>query len=249
MNDGSTNPVDALSETDLTLAGAIFESEGELRGYLDELAASGLREMLEAAEEEFGSTVSGTTNRGNRYGFAALGWAEVARLYALVRKRRPAVLLETGVCNGVSSAVVLAALERNGGGRLHSIDLPEHTDTDYPPGTFWEGKKGAAVPKGREPGWVIPASLRGGWELILGDSRQELEPLLDRLGEIDFFLHDSEHSYECMSFELGAARRRLRPGGILACDDTNWNRAFQEIVEAEGLTLYSLGAGLRFALV
>lgn len=225
-----------------------FEIE-ELTPYVNELEAGELRHSLARAEEEFTRSVSGTTDRGNAYGFAGLGWDEAARLYALIRLRRPEVVVETGVCNGVSSAVMLEALKRNGDGRLYSIDLPEHSETSYPEGTFWEGKMGAAVPKGREPGWVVPDALRERWELTLGRTQDELEPLLARLGEIDFFLHDSEHSYECMSFELRAARARLRPGGILASDDTNWNRAFQEIAEEQGLDSHSLGAGLRFAII
>jgi len=231
------------------MAKAFGIGEEELPAYTDELEESGLRQTLSQAEQEFERTVSGVTDRGNPYSFAALGWDEVARLYALIRVRRPVVLVETGVCNGVSSAAMLQALERNREGRLYSIDLPEHSETSYPAGTFWEGKMGAAVPKGREPGWIVPDELRERWDLTLGRTQDELEPLLDRLGEIDFFLHDSEHSYECMRFELRAAHAKLRPGGILASDDTNWNRAFQEVVEEHGLDSFSLGAGLRFAVV
>ncbi len=245
----SGNKTNGAINDDRSMIGPVFSDRAELNAFLDELEASGLRKALEQAQDEFERTVSGATDRGNPYGFAALGWAEVARLYALIRKRRPSVLVETGVCNGVSSAVILQALEQNGEGDLYSIDLPEHTETSYPADTFWEGKKGAAVPKGKQPGWIVPDSLRGRWELTLGRTQDVLEPLLDRLGEIDFFLHDSEHSYECMSFELSAAHARLRPGGILASDDTNWNRAFQEIIEGHGLSSHLLGAGLRFAAI
>jgi hypothetical protein len=190
MESPSRDQVSAADEMDRALAGPVFADASELDHYRAELEAGGLREALDQAREEFERTVSGTTVRGNRYGFAALGWTEVARLYALIRKRRPGVLVETGVCNGVSSAVMLEALERNGEGRLHSIDLPEHTDTPYATDAFWEGKKGAAVPKGRDPGWAIPDALRGRWELTIGRSQDVLESVLGRLGEIDFFLHD-----------------------------------------------------------
>jgi len=49
----------------------------------------------------------------------------LARLYYLVcRALRPEVVVETGVGYGVSSAFILKALEQNGGGILHSVDLP-----------------------------------------------------------------------------------------------------------------------------
>jgi predicted O-methyltransferase YrrM len=144
------------------------------------------------------------------------------KLYRLLRDRQPTICVETGVCNGTSTAVILQALERNGHGRLYSIDFPEFTNST---GEFWH-KGGAVIPQGKEPGWLVPEHLRSRWELIIGRSQDELEPLLDRLGTIDFFLHDSEHSYECMMFEFAAAMRHLREGGVLASDDADWNTAF-----------------------
>ena len=44
--------------------------------------------------------------------------------YVLARIRRPSVVLETGVCYGVTSAFLLKAIQVNGWGVLHSIDLP-----------------------------------------------------------------------------------------------------------------------------
>lgn len=114
------------------------------------------------------------------------------------------------------------------GGKLYSIDLPEYTDTDYEEGTFWEGKKGAVIPKGNLPGWLIPDKYRERWHLILGRSQEKLPELLDELGEIDFFIHDSEHSYECMTFEYQQAWRYLKPGGLLVSDDISWNMSFDD---------------------
>jgi predicted O-methyltransferase YrrM len=152
------------------------------------------------------------------------------KLYRLLRERRPSVCVETGVCNGTSSAIILQALERNGHGRLYSIDFPEFTDST---GEFWH-PGGAVIPQGKEPGWLVPENLRGRWELTLGRSQDELEPLLDRLGTIDFFLHDSEHSYECMTFEFSAVMPRLRDGGVLVSDDADWNSAFKDFAAKVG---------------
>lgn len=187
---------------------------------------------LTRAADEFARAVHGVTGRGNPYAFGGMRPEVGQRLFALVREFRPRILVETGVCNGVSTAVLLAALARNGEGHLYSVDLPEHTDTTYPPGSFWEGKLGAVVPRGQQPGWLVPDRLRGHWTLRLGRSQEVLPHLLEELGSIDFFLHDSEHSYECMSFEYDLAWRHLRPGGLLVSDDTTWNTAFADFSRA-----------------
>jgi hypothetical protein len=44
--------------------------------------------------------------------------------YAICRSLRPRCVVETGVAYGVTTSYLLAALEANGGGVLHSIDLP-----------------------------------------------------------------------------------------------------------------------------
>lgn len=211
-----------------------------------ELLNSGLMEHLLRQEELFKATVSGKTYRGNPYGFAGMKPEVSRRLYGLVRTYKPKVLVETGVCNGVSTAVILAALEENGVGKLYSIDLPEFTDTEYAEGDFWEGKKGAVIPKEKPPGWIIPEDLRHRWELQLGRSDEILPPLLDSLGSIDFFLHDSEHSYECMSSEYRAAWKYLAEGGILASDDISWNTAFQDFAAQKGQTPVDLARNIAF---
>jgi predicted O-methyltransferase YrrM len=200
-----------------------------------EIAASGLVEHLEEQAALFWKTVEGET-RGHRYNTGRAtgreGYGEGVRLYAVLRTLRPAVAVETGVCNGVSSAFLLLALHSNGGGELHSIDLPEIAGEDYEAGTFWDGKGGAVIPAGREPGWMIPERLRDGWHLVLGRSQDELPGLLERLGTIDFFMHDSEHSEACMRFEFDTAWAALREGGVLAADDVNANSAFADFAAA-----------------
>jgi predicted O-methyltransferase YrrM len=194
-----------------------------------EIVASGLVEHLEEQAARFWATVHGET-RGHRYNTGRAtgrdGYGEGLRLYAVLRKLRPRVAVETGVCNGVSTAFLLLALEENGEGELHSVDLPEIAGEDYAPGTFFDGKGGAVVPAGEEPGWMVPGNLRARWRLALGRSQDVLPPLLARLGPIDFFMHDSEHSEDCMRFEFAAAWSALRDGGVLAADDVTVNDAF-----------------------
>ena len=215
-----------------------------LDGYRAEVEESRLVEQLQAGYQEFW----GIVEPSSRYNTGRLGYEEGIRLYALVRKLRMRVVVETGVCNGFSTAFLLLALQRNGIGELHSIDLPEMVGADYEPGTFWEGKQGAAIPPGKEPGWMIPIGLRGRWRLAIGSSREELPPLLARLGEIDLFVHDSEHSYECMDFEFRSAWPALRDGGALVADDWNWNDAFAELARDAHRTPVTLGKKLALLL-
>ena len=211
-------------------------------------AVDTLIDHLELRAAEFWDTVQGQTPRGQRYNTGRVtgrdGYDEGLRLYRLLRDLHPEVAVETGVCNGVSTAFLLLALEDNGTGTLHSIDLPEVAGEEYEEGTFWDGKGGAVIPPGKEPGWMVPPALRDRWELVLGRSQDELPPLLERVGPIDFFMHDSEHSYECMSFEFHAAWAALSDGGLLVADDVNVNTAWAEFAREVGREPEALGPKL-----
>jgi predicted O-methyltransferase YrrM len=227
---------------DPALVGPLFESRAQLDGLREELRASGLLDSLAAAQSDFAVKVVGETPRGRPYVFggnprrSALG-----ALYAVLRLLRPQTVVETGVCNGVFTSVILLALGRNDAGRLFSIDFPEYEGAAAAGEEIWSGKGGAVVPAGKKPGWLVPDRLRDRWQLTIGRSQDELPPLLDRLETIDFFFHDSEHSYECMSLEFRLAYPRLREGGVLASDDTTWNTAFADFAAALPRPTYPLG--------
>jgi hypothetical protein len=244
----SEKPLDQRLDRQLT--DRYLGDPGALAHARQEIRASGLVEHLEEQAARFWRTVQGET-RGHRYNTGRAtgrdGYGEGLRLYAVLRKLRPAVALETGVCNGVSTAFLLLALVENGAGELWSVDLPEVAGEDYEPGTFWDGKGGAVVPAGEEPGWMVPADLRSRWHLVLGRSQDALPPLLDRLGTIDFFMHDSEHSEACMRFEFDAAWAALRDGGVLAADDVTVNDAFSSFASAQGRE--PIGIGPKLALI
>jgi predicted O-methyltransferase YrrM len=232
---------------DQQLTDRFLGDPGALEAADREIRASGLVEHLEEQAALFWSTVQGET-RGHRYNTGRAtgrdGYCEGLRLYAVLRRLRPRIAVETGVCNGVSTAFLLLALAENGVGELHSIDLPEIAGEDYEPGTFWDGKGGAVIPTGKEPGWMVPDRLRDRWRLVIGRSQDELPPLLERLGPIDFFMHDSEHSEACMRFEFEAAWRVLREGGVLAADDVTANDAFAAFASAQGRHPIEIGPKL-----
>jgi len=143
------------------------------------------------------------------------GWVrplQGALLYALVRVFQPEVVVETGVGPGGSSAFILNALERNGFGRLYSIDLPGYDKVYYPTiGKAYDEH----IPPGFDVGWLIPPWLKSRWTLIIGDARTELPRLLKKLETIDMFLHDSLHTYNHMMFEYIVAHKHLKSSGLL----------------------------------
>jgi len=149
-------------------------------------------------------------------------------LYLACRLMRPETVVETGVADGCSSCLILAALAANGKGNLRSIDLPNQPGEEI----------------ARPTGWLVPPELRSRWELIVGDARNLLPPLLERLGEIDLFFHDSDHSYENMTREFGLAWAHLKTGGALVADDVTENRAFRDFTAAhrvDALILFKTG--------
>lgn len=137
----------------------------------------------------------------------------LARLcYLACRLTTPETVVETGVAYGVSSAFILRALEQNGRGTLHSVDLPP-LRREYE--RFW----GVAVPDGHQERW----------RLHRGSSRRVLPGLLREAGPVDLFVHDSLHTSRNMRREFEIVWPNLRPGGILLADDVERNSAFADL--------------------
>ena len=165
------------------------------------------------------------------YGHGYSGDFDVMFLHTLTRILKPEVVVETGVASGRSSSAILQAISENKKGTLHSVDLPHFYEGDAP--TFKETTEGnmelqGYVPKGKEPGWLIPESLRVNWRLILGDSKVELPKLVPTLPQIDIFYHDGEHNYETMTKEFALVWEKIPVGGFLLADDIDWNTAWSE---------------------
>jgi predicted O-methyltransferase YrrM len=210
-----------------------------LARYEREVRDSGLVDHLLAKGREHLAAVGGT---GHSLG--AIGYTEGAYLYAILRHIRPQVAVETGVANGFSTAFSLLALQANGEGHLHSVDLPREVGRDYDAGTFYEGEGRAGIPSGSESGWLIPQELKERWTLVLGRTQDELPPLVARLGRLDTFMHDSEHSFEAMWFEFNAAWPALREGGVLVSDDVNSTEAFPRFAAEKRRTPVRLARGM-----
>jgi predicted O-methyltransferase YrrM len=150
--------------------------------------------------------------------------------YAAIRAMAPDVVVETGVASGVSTSYVLLALHKNGSGKLYSIELG---DPQY-------------LPPGKPFGWIVPDWLRSNWELHMGDARALLPQLLVEHAVIDVFIHDSLHTYEHMLWEFRTAYPRVRPGGLVICDDATWNPAFPEFAREVNATRARVLRGVGF---
>jgi predicted O-methyltransferase YrrM len=157
-------------------------------------------------------------------------------IYCLVRHLQPKVVLETGVYYGGNSVFILAALKRNGSGKLISIDFPQNrmTQKSLSARHPWVGDSELYSAK-YDPGFIIPQRFRNDWELIIGDSLEILPSLSD---PIDFFIHDSEHTLEHVSSELRYVWEKISDKGLVFVDDIDWSNAFYAF--ATSMQLYPL---------
>ena len=120
----------------------------------------------------------------------------------------PELVIETGVRHGVCSSFILAALDMNNAGVLTSID------------PIWESQKQAT----RKIIDLIftPAHYFDRWQFYSGPSKDFL-PHLPVRRQVDIFVHDSDHGFINMSWELEWAwEQGVRPGGLIICDDWDW---------------------------
>ncbi len=155
---------------------------------------------------------------------ASAGIKEIA-LYLVVKDAKPDLIIETGVAQGISTYFILKALKENGKGKLISIDLPNHKKGGY---TMPDGTNDAVyIPEGLESGWIVPDELRGNWRLLIGKSSDKLPELENE--KFDMFIHDSEHSYENMSFELDWALKHMDKG-LIVVDDSERNNALNDFI-------------------
>lgn len=147
-------------------------------------------------------------------------------MYAIVRLLRPKLAVETGVGPGSSTTVILSAM-RNG--HLHSIDL---------------GVKYGSEEETYPVGFIIPSRLKKKWTLHTGNSAHLLVPLLEKLGTIQLFYHDSTHEEKHVTFELTNAWEHMDRGVILV-DNYQWTKAPEKLCKKTGakLTMLSQKSG------
>lgn len=153
-------------------------------------------------------------------------------IYCCVRVLQPETIIETGVAHGYSSWIILNALNKNKKGKLYSIDLPNNdTNKDY---NFQNQPT---------TGWLVPDTLRSRWEMHLGDAKILLPKILNKLGSLDMFFHDSDHSFEHMQYEFNTVHPFMKKEGIILSDDVHKNAAFAQYTEKNNLSALQFNKG------
>lgn len=226
--------------TNEELINDLFHSKEEYRNHREGFEESGTKSLIENKVRRFRQEVD-----SEKGGWAGIGLKSAELLYSIVSKYEPENIIETGVCNGVSSLVILSALDENGSGDLYSIDypmyanepLPEFRKTAYP-----DGHAFSAIPANKEPGWIIPENLKQRWDLRVGKSQQKLPILLSEIDNLDVFIHDSEHTFPCMMFEYELAWERLNEDGILLSDDVSRNNSFRKFTDVREPKCFGVGS-------
>lgn len=158
--------------------------------------------------------ISGTVDRVglSTPGFGT-GAASLSVLYAVVRALEPEVMLETGVADGLSTAVILAAMNASGVGALHSVDISPDV-----------GRVAKAA--GDTTRWRLHVHrhLRG---------EQDMRALLRQLGTVDVYYHDSGHSWLWQTFEYETVVPHVR--ALVLSDDIDASWAFAEHCQGAGV--------------
>lgn len=127
----------------------------------------------------------------------------VTLLFVWCRLAKPSLVVETGVAHGFSTSAILQALEKNGEGRLISIDLPHLS-------------AGAL----RTIGAAVDPELRSRWVLRLGPAPREIRRVVAEVGEnVDLFVQDASHTFRGQLAEYRPAWRGLSRNGLLVSDD------------------------------
>jgi len=123
-------------------------------------------------------------------------------LQLIILKKQPKLLVETGVANGVSTQIILIGSKMYNG-FLHSFDIDPMTEE--------VGRKYL------------------NWKFhVLNKSKawKDLLNKINRIGAVDMWIHDSDHSFYWQYSEYNLAWKILRPGGVLLSDDIDTSEAW-----------------------
>lgn len=169
---------------------AEIEEDAALKAHIRQLTQASAEKYVADLDVRFGRRV---------------GW------YALVRARKPRLVVETGVDKGLGSAVIAAALLRNAAegqpGKLIGIDIN---------------------PKA---GYLFAGPYAKTGRLVFKDSLQALGELSE---PVDFFIHDSDHNPEFEEAEYRAVRPKLAPGAWILSDNAEYTDKLMELAAATG---------------
>jgi hypothetical protein len=106
-------------------------------------------------------------DHGNFAGGGPVDFAEALTVYGLIRGLRPERVLELGYASGVSSWVWATALERNGNGVLHTVDVKDFADNIAP---FHRLMDEGRIRPYVEDGVAFVERLEGTYDLTFSDA-------------------------------------------------------------------------------
>ncbi|PTL60293.1 class I SAM-dependent methyltransferase [Paraconexibacter algicola] len=159
-------------------------------------------------------------------------------LWALIRLRRPSLVVETGLWYGLGAMVMLRALERN------ALDGHEH---------------GKLISFDPDPtaGWMVPERHSPHWTWVRATTQDALEANL-RGRRLDLFVHDTPSEPDLERYELRTAAEAAAPGAILCSGNGTNTPALRELCSNRPVSLlhhdYSArghfyrGNGISFAV-
>lgn len=150
------------------------------------------------------STEQDISDLNPKYG-RRIGW------YAIVRVKKPKIVIETGVDKGMGSCILTAALMKNTEeghpGRYYGTDI-------YP-----------------KAGYLLKGKYADFGEILYGDS---IESLKKFKGKIDVFINDSDHSPEYEWKEYQIIKNKLSDNAIILGDNTDTNTKLLQYSMDEG---------------
>ncbi|MCW6168144.1 MAG: class I SAM-dependent methyltransferase [Thermoplasmatales archaeon] len=160
-----------------------------------------------------------------------VSYSELSWLYSLVCLMSAKKVAETGVGPGSTSFAILSVLKLDNG-KLYSFDKGE--------------RYGEAEPK--PVGFLVPEKLRKNWSLVLGDSKNTLKNVLEKNAPFDIFFHDSEHTYEHVTFELETALPYLNKRFAIVIDNYDWTEAPKDFSKKHNFLLLPMVDDMCFLL-
>lgn len=169
------------------------------------------RERVQAVASELADSASLNTAARklniapNRLYGRRIGW------YIVTRLTQPALVVETGVHDGIGAVVLTEALRRNANEGIPG----RYRGTDIDP----------------KAGWLLDAPDVDA-QVLYGDSIASLESLDP--GSVDLFINDSDHSAEYEYREYQIMTTQLSPQGVILGDNAHATDALLDYSERTG---------------
>jgi predicted O-methyltransferase YrrM len=144
-----------------------------------------------------------------------MGKTDRITLYTVIRICKPHFAVETGSAAGASAIYILTALAKNRRGVLYSIDSA--ADRSH-------------------LGCLVSVELRERLKLRYGNSLMLIPEIAGAAGAIDFFLHDSLHTYAHMTAEYELFYRHMaKSGGVICSHDILMSNAWIHFIKRHRL--------------